>query len=371
MAIKTPQNNSDEVLQCVRDSDLHFVINETPFSVYITLRKRFVKGNTQKHTDQAISEAEILKVQLQSTIQKNEYLVEKIKQLEDLVEEKLCEIKNRDDLVHELVANLDEAKSELSISLKHAKDLTKLKEDFLQTVNSVTKKQKDVAEDLKQSKIETENIKVELQQANKAYKVKEKELYKLATKVDNLETVVKNLKAENKDLASDKAKISKENLRIQKQLQKIRERKPSETKSTTTTPVYFAEAFTSTATRTTSVGSSNTPKVIKSSQISQTDGHPDIPYDIKTPLPPIFNSNLVHQTKPMKLLSRSHPDLARIHWREYTDHELIEDEIHEMEMDLYDAEIKEFYRDAAAKAKALREVYEENLIEKLFVEEEV
>ena len=33
---------SDQVLQCVKSSNLHFAVQVTPFSVYITLRKEFV-----------------------------------------------------------------------------------------------------------------------------------------------------------------------------------------------------------------------------------------------------------------------------------------------------------------------------------------
>jgi hypothetical protein len=43
-------------------------------------------------------------------------------------------------------------------------------------------------------------------------------------------------------------------------------------------------------------------------------------------------------------------------------------QVHEMEAEAYNEEIKELYRVAAEIAKALREIYEENLIEKLFTE---
>ena len=188
----------------------------------------------------------------------------------------------------------------------------------------------------------------------------------MSSKVDNLEAVVKNLKFENKNIISEKVRISKENMKIQKQLYKLRERKQAESKSTTTIPVISSEASTSTAMILTTVGSSNTPVVIKCSQITQISDQIDIPYDIEAPLPPLFNSCPVHTTKPVNFFSRSHPNLSQIYWTEATEEDILEDEIQEMEMKQYDSEVKEFYHNSREKAKALREVYDDALIEKLF-----
>ena len=48
--------------------------------------------------------------------------------------------------------------------------------------------------------------------------------------------------------------------------------------------------------------------------------------------------------------------------------DLIEDQVCDMEMEENDREVKDLYKEAAEKAKAFREVLEENLIEKLFDE---
>ena len=36
------QKQSAEILRCVRSSNLHFIVQETPFSIYITVRKKLV-----------------------------------------------------------------------------------------------------------------------------------------------------------------------------------------------------------------------------------------------------------------------------------------------------------------------------------------
>ena len=73
-----PQDQSDAVLQCVKSSNLHFAVNETPFSVYITLRKKFLYRESKKvPAAEAFTESNALKVELSQNYQKCEDLVQK------------------------------------------------------------------------------------------------------------------------------------------------------------------------------------------------------------------------------------------------------------------------------------------------------
>jgi regulator of replication initiation timing len=45
------QETSDQVLKCVKDCNLHSVVRETPFSLYITLRKKFVIENNSNNLE--------------------------------------------------------------------------------------------------------------------------------------------------------------------------------------------------------------------------------------------------------------------------------------------------------------------------------
>ena len=153
-----------------------------------------------------------------------------------------------------------------------------------------------------------------------------------------------------------------ENLKLQNQILESKKRKLSSSKSTTTAPVYSSEASTST------MGiPSESAKINTSAKISQTDQHPEIPYKIDSPLPPIFSSSLVHRSKSF-FLSRSHPNLATIRWHEITEDEVIEQEIEDIEMQRYDQEIRTFYEEATEKSKNLRQIYENQDIRKLFNE---
>ena len=37
----TPQDSCDQIIKSVHSSNLHFLVQESPFSVYITVRKKF------------------------------------------------------------------------------------------------------------------------------------------------------------------------------------------------------------------------------------------------------------------------------------------------------------------------------------------
>ena len=73
---------------------------------------------------------------------------------------------------------------------------------------------------------------------------------------------------------------------------------------------------------------------------SQTNSHPDIPYKITDPLPPIFSMQLCHKSRPIHFLSRYIPNLNSILWCPPDDEVL----------DLADRGIEEFYLQAQDQA---------------------
>ena len=86
-------------------------------------------------------------------------------------------------------------------------------------------------------------------------------------------------------------------------------------------------------------------------------------------LPPIFGSKLCHRSKAVKFFSRSLPNLSTISWVRVTEEDIQENEAEQALNNQYDRQVDEFYIDAKKKAEAVRQVYEENYIEKLFGED--
>ena len=269
-----------KILKCVRSSNLHFAIQETPFSVYITVRKKLISGDIKMEVDEVETKNHILKVYLSEMNQKCEDLVKDNEVLKNLLDEKESEYQACESLAHELGIKLDEAKVEVSEAVKKGSRFVIENEEHLTSLNNFIANNKDIKDDLNRTRVAHDNLVKELKQINKASTAKDKELFRLTNKIKNLETSLKNQKQENKDLMIEKNKATKENLKAQKQIVKLKERKPSVSKSTTTIPVYFSEASTSTISPLASDASSNTSPVHRCSQISQTSHHSDIPYRI-------------------------------------------------------------------------------------------
>ena len=52
-ALKSPQDSCNEVLQTLRDSSLNFLVHESPYSIQICIRKRFLKDAPKQNKREA------------------------------------------------------------------------------------------------------------------------------------------------------------------------------------------------------------------------------------------------------------------------------------------------------------------------------
>ena len=106
--------------------------------------------------------------------------------------------------------------------------------------------------------------------------------------------------------------------------------------------------------------------VCKKSTPCQTTNTIDTPYEVTAPLPPIFGSQLCHKSKPILFMTRSVPNLATLSWVRRTEEETMRDEAEQALNEQFDRQISDYYEDAKIKAAAIRQLYEENAIGKLF-----
>ena len=100
----------------------------------------------------------------------------------------------------------------------------------------------------------------------------------------------------------------------------------------------------------------------------QTNHNLDIPYLVTDALPPIFGSELCHKTKAINFMSLSLPNLSTVSWVNLTEEDILEDAAEQAMNDQYDYQVEQFYIDAKKKAEDIAQVFEENYIEKLFVD---
>ena len=103
----------------------------------------------------------------------------------------------------------------------------------------------------------------------------------------------------------------------------------------------------------------DTLKVFKS---TQTDSHPDAPYEITSALPPIFSSQLCHQSPQIRFLANSLPNLSTIAWIKITPEEALRDAAEDALNDQHDRQIAEFYISERDRVRNQREELNNNLM---------
>ena len=133
------------ILSSLRKSGLHFVVQETPFSAYITIRKKFHKGFVSPSQNEEESDEKIIKLENEIKCLKNE-LEESIRVSETVkyekeVFQKRLEIAEKGILKHIEDAKINEYKLNEEISnLKHLKQ--NLDEKILELNEDISKKDK-------------------------------------------------------------------------------------------------------------------------------------------------------------------------------------------------------------------------------------
>ena len=207
-----PQDSSDVILKSIKNSNLHFNLNETPFSVYITIRKKylkfpqsFVNGN-QVDLKPEYSEIGSKAVDL--------VLVEENAILKAKIEEQDTAKRGDEEIVRDLADKLALAKSEISDYMSKNRSLEKVGMDRLEQIEAAKTVTKKLNDELCRSKNEVGKIKKEL-------KANEKEIYNLKNKVDNLEDKANKIKSEKYELSREISKLKNEIKQQERKAKKI------------------------------------------------------------------------------------------------------------------------------------------------------
>ena len=195
------QSSCDKIIHCVRGSCLNFSINETPYSLYLTIRKSFSKSteenfSTPKNLSQSSdADLEILRKRLE-----------------------LSESAN-----NSLKLNCEEAVSECETSFKRIEDLEKKVKEFEQKEKlkeADVKKKDDLIQVLKIEKVnavkEISAVEIKVKELGKIIKAKDKELHDMKNEnIKTSETLAK-AKSEYSDLSAKVRKEEKNKKKIEK-----------------------------------------------------------------------------------------------------------------------------------------------------------
>ena len=197
------QNTCENLVNQIKNSKLNFFISETPYSVNICMKKRFIKEFSSNNSF-LLQEIDVL-----SSDSEKSNLIEENKVLKLQLEKSQAENVADKKVIEMLEEKMEKAESEV---YSHFKETKKVRE-ALEKVTGDETVLKNVINDL--NKEATKN-KTEINQFSKVIKAKDKEIHNLENKALNLQDTIKNIKEKNKELKKDKTNIEKE-VKIMKQ----------------------------------------------------------------------------------------------------------------------------------------------------------
>ena len=194
---KTPENTLGQLLICLRMSELHYVVKETPYSAFVTIRKKFVKSSNKD-------------------VHENENVVKDINDNSKELERENCQQKQKVKELEKECAMLQFEKEELEIKLEAVEKQNITLEDQIEVemarnreVVKDNEKLYNENNDIKNESAKTKNKSIE---TTKKLEVLGKSMKELDDKVFLLEHIVKNRELEidslRKELESFQATTS-------------------------------------------------------------------------------------------------------------------------------------------------------------------
>ena len=182
----------DVLMSAIKNSQLDFLIQETPYSSFVTIRKKFKKGfnsraeDTETRIDISRSPSEELRYENQSL---KEYITEKESQYKAAKEESTI-----------LFKKLEKAEQEM---LKHCEENAKQKAKTDNEI-SVLKAQ------IKDKNMDIVEYKADEVKANKTIKTLEKNVRDLENKVQNMKDKIESMNTSKSSLKNERDKLFKE-----------------------------------------------------------------------------------------------------------------------------------------------------------------
>ena len=289
------ETSCSHIMKTIKSLPLNYNIVETPYSIYLTLRKSLLKGAQSFEIPEVVKQDE----KVTNLDKANAYLSASLEEAVIDSEEKANTIYKLEETVQNLLEKLENSEK---INLKEHEELKTLKDEEIDNVKvknkNLVSENKTLRKDLKNLTKELDLFKCESLQSKR----------KLESKIELLEKRFEDQKSETEAVLSNI-----ENERAELKL--LREK-------------FF---------------------IVKKEVPSQTLSNPDVPYLVTDPLPPIFSSQLCFKSRPIHFLSRSMPNLNSILWCPPDDEDL--DAAEEFLAEQYDREIEEFYLEAREQAR--------------------
>ena len=198
----TPQKSSDIILKHIKTSNLHFIVNETSYSLYVTIRKKFLI------TPFAFTTPNQQQVLLDRNPQEeNSSLRENIHRL-------VKELLEAREILDTTSYKLPKANLQISELMSRNTCLEKESRTKSEKIQILAVDNKRLDDQLSKCKNEVSTVK-------KVLKIKEKEFHNSQTKIDNLEDTLAKNKVEKTELVREVSNLKKSVKSFDKKTRKI------------------------------------------------------------------------------------------------------------------------------------------------------
>ena len=151
----------DSLLQSIRDSGLHFSCQETPWSIYETLRKSFIQTQSSTVTNlSGDSELKFPKSEFEKLSNKNKELKKALDITNSSLEHKVRECEDKDEVIDKANKNLSEKNDNLETMNKYfAVEKQKLEIKIGKFGDENLKLKREIAEDKSELKVTKKELK--------------------------------------------------------------------------------------------------------------------------------------------------------------------------------------------------------------------
>ena len=215
------KNKCEWVLKELKSSNLNFVLQETPFSAYLTIRKSFVKNlnSATSIIGQTFNEsAETLHRKIEALEAENSCLKS------DLLKYK-TDLKKSDHVIFKLEENIENTKLETQKQAEVTKKVEKQKRTLEIILDEKEKEIFKLTTVAKNLNFDNSKIRDNLNNISRSLKLSEKEASKAKIRCENFESTVENLKAVKSSLLKNIKKLekSKKNEQFENQKSKVRD----------------------------------------------------------------------------------------------------------------------------------------------------
>ena len=187
----SPQETCDKILAEIRASNLHFMIQESPYSIYLTLRKKYTK-NASKHS----------KIQI-TTLENHLNQSDEKLELEEDLKKKDTALTESKEIIKILEEKVEKAECDLYKEAKSFKNRNDALLNEIKLLKESIKKSRDIESDQK----------ADLMEEKKNLKAKEKEVHNLQKKLEISSSKLQTLNEKYSSLKSEK-NLSDKNIKI-------------------------------------------------------------------------------------------------------------------------------------------------------------